>query len=216
MKQKILGISGSPVKKGNVEFFLNYMMEHAESKGAETEILNLSRLKIDDCVHCNYCIKKQKDGKYCSQNDDGQEVFEKIENADILVLSSPVYFLRTSARMAALLDRLRVFIFGNLSKGKMKNKIGISSAVAWARNSGLETTHLTHLFGFLTLEMIPVSVHHCVSPLGASAVSSPSGMGLFDRDVRIGVEDDLAGQHSGVAMIDRALELSKLINQRPD
>ncbi len=211
MKQKILGISGSPVKKGNVEFFLNHMMEYAKSKGAETETIYLSRLNIEDCIHCNFCIKKQKKGKYCSLSDDAQILFEKIEAADILVLSSPVYFLRTSARMASLIDRLRVFVFGNLVQGKMKNKIGVSSAVAWARNAGLETTHLTHIYGFLTLEMIPVSVHHCISPLGASAVSSPSGMGQFDKEIRHGVKDDLAGLHSGSAMIDRAIELAELI-----
>lgn len=214
MDLKILGITGSPVKEGNVEVFLEKMMGAVSKKpGVEIETLNLSTLDIQDCTHCNFCIRKQKPDKYCALKDDGQMLFEKIEAADIIVLASPVYFLRTSARMAAMIDRLRVFVFGNEASGKLKNKVGVSAAVSWARNAGLETTHLTHLYAFLTLEMVPVSVHHCVSPLGASAVASPMGSGIFDKSIRHGVETDNMGLHSGSAMMNRAIELATLLKK---
>jgi multimeric flavodoxin WrbA len=165
MRLSILGITGSPVKEGNVELLLKNMLDSVQ--GA----------------------------------------------ADILVLASPVYFMRTSARMAALLDRMRVFVFGNIAGGKLKNKIGVSAAVAWARHGGLETTHLTHLYFFLTTEMLPVSVHHCISPLGASALASENGMGLFNKEIRHGAARDAAGIHSGAAMMKRAVELAALIKK---
>lgn len=211
METRILAVSGSPVKKGNVDAYMKHMQAEAEKAGAQFETVRLSELEIGDCVHCNFCLRKQAAGKYCSLKDDAQPLFEKLEAADIILLSSPVYFMRTSGMMASFIDRMRVFVFGNIAGGRLKNKIGLSAAVAWARHGGLETTHLSHIYAFLTLEMIPVSVHHCVSPLGASGVASRNGMGLFDREVRLGVEQDPAGLHAASAMIGRALELARIM-----
>jgi len=126
MTYKILGISGSPVKKGNVEKLLNRAMEGLPAQDIERDIVHLSGLKIKDCIHCNFCLTKQTPGKYCAIKDDAQAIFEKAEAADIIILASPVYFMRTSARMAALIDRFRVFVFGNIAAVRMKNKIGVS------------------------------------------------------------------------------------------
>ena len=133
MTYHVLGISGSPVKKGNVEHFLDEMIKSIPDKNFTSEIINLSQTDIRECLHCNFCLAKQKKGKYCAINDGAQAVFEKVEQADIIILASPVYFMRTSAKMAAFIDRLRVFIFGNLVKGKLRNKIGVSAAVSWMR-----------------------------------------------------------------------------------
>ncbi|MFX0066870.1 MAG: flavodoxin family protein, partial [Candidatus Hermodarchaeota archaeon] len=130
MELNVLGISGSPVKDGNTETVLQYILDIVSREGLKSEGINLSRLHIKDCIHCNFCLRKQQPGKYCSIDDDTQEIFEKVERADILVLVSPVYFMRTSARMAAFIDRLRVFMYGNLVGGKLKNKIGVSAAVS--------------------------------------------------------------------------------------
>jgi multimeric flavodoxin WrbA len=211
MTYRILGISGSPVKKGNVETLLDRAVEGLPAKNIEREVVHLSGLKIQDCIHCNFCLTKQTPGKYCSLKDDAQVVFEKAEAADIIVLASPVYFMRTSARMAAMLDRLRVFAFGNLTAGRMKNKIGVSMAAAWARNGGLETTHLTHILAFLILEMIPASVHQGVSPLGASVLSSIGGSGNIDSAACRGINNDESGVQSARLILRRALELAKLM-----
>lgn len=144
MPYKILGISGSPVKEGNVDAFLSSIMNAAEEKRLQPETVHLSEVKIADCIHCNFCLSKQKEGKYCSVDDDAQMVFEKLEAADIIVLASPVYFMRTSGKMATFIDRLRVIIFGNVAGGKLRNKIGVSAGVSWLRHGGLETTHLSH------------------------------------------------------------------------
>lgn len=213
MALHILGISGSPVKKGNVETFLNLALEGLPPKEIKREVVHLSNLKIRDCVHCNFCLTKQMPGKYCSLKDDAQVVFEKAEAADILMLASPVYFMRSSARMAALLDRFRVFVFGNLAGGKMKNKIGVSMAVSWLRQGGLELAHLSHITAFLTLEMIPASVHKGVSPLGASALASADGSGGFDPNIRRGIENDEAGLQSARLIMRRAVELARLVRK---
>jgi multimeric flavodoxin WrbA len=213
MPYKILGISGSPVKDGNVDTFLASIMEMAVEKGIETETVSLSKMEIKNCIHCNFCLAKQKAGKYCSLEDDAQPIFEKMETADIIVLASPVYFMRTSGMMANFIDRLRVFIFGKIAGGKLRNKIGISAGVSWLRHGGMETTHLSHLYAFMTLDMIPATVHSCISPMGASAVASSHGEGKFDPSVRIGILKDQAGLGSGRAILSRALELVELIHK---
>lgn len=187
MSYRIPGISGSPVKKGNVETLLNRAIEGLPAKNIDHDIVHLSGLKIRDCLHCNFCLTGQMPG-YCSIRDDAQTVFEKAEAADIIVLASPVYFMRTSACMAALIDRFRVFVFGHLTAGRLKNKIGVSMAAAWLRHGGVETTHLTHILTFLGLEMIPAIVHKGVSPLGASVLTSINGSGNFDPAVSLGIE----------------------------
>lgn len=213
MAFKILGISGSPVKKGNMNTFLETIMEMAAEKGLETETVYLSQMEIKNCIHCNFCLSKQKEGKYCSLKDEAQTVYEKLEQADIIVLASPVYFMRTSGMMATFIDRLRVFIFGNIAGGKLRNKIGMSAGVSWMRHGGMETTHLSHIYAFYTLDMIPATIHTGISPMGASAVSSLHGEAKFDPSIRIGVKEDEAGLKSARAHLSRALELATLIHK---
>ncbi len=104
---------------------------------------------------------------------------------------------------------MRVFIFGNISSGKLKNKVGISAAVAWKRHGGFETTHLSHMYAFFNFDMIPVGCHHSISPLGASVVSSRDGHGIFEKDIKLGILEDKAGLKSGEMIIKRAVEVSK-------
>ena len=213
MTYRLLGISGSPVKDGNVETFLRKAIESASLKDLTCDIVNLSTLKVSDCVHCNFCVAKQTEGQYCALKDDAQLIYEKAEAADIIILASPVYFMRTSGRMASLIDRLRVFAYGNVAGGRLRDKVGISLAVAWRRHGGLETTHLSHLYAILALQMIPAGAHGSVSPLGISVLSSENGLGDFDPKVRLGIEKDEAGLDSAKVAIRRALHLVKRLKK---
>ena len=213
MNGYVLGISGSPVKEGNTDAFLQHLLSVTREQGFETEAIKLSQLDLRDCVHCNFCMVKQTPDRFCSLDDGAQALFEKVERADILVLASPVYFMRLSGYMASLLDRLRVFIFGNVAAGRLKNKIGVSAAVSWLRHGGVETTHLSQIGGFWTLDMIPATVHDCISPMGASTVASPAGSGKFVKDVRLGAKLDEPGLRSGTAIMNRAVELLELVRR---
>jgi multimeric flavodoxin WrbA len=59
---KILGISGSPVKDGNTENSLQKTMESISDSDVHHEAVNLSWLDIKDCVHCSFCLSRQKPG----------------------------------------------------------------------------------------------------------------------------------------------------------
>lgn len=86
-------------------------------------------------------------------------------------------------------------------------------AVSWLRQGGLELAHLSHITTFLTLEMIPASVHKGVSPLGASALASANGSGGFDPNIRRGIENDEEGLQSARLIMKRALELARLVRK---
>ncbi len=92
MTYKILGISGSPVKNGNVETLLNRAIESLPAKNVECDIVHLSGLKVKDCIHCNFCLTKQTKGKYCSIKDDAQAVFEKAEDGGYHCAGEPRIF----------------------------------------------------------------------------------------------------------------------------
>ncbi len=77
MAYKIMGISGSPVTDGNLDTFLASIMEMAVEKGMEAETVSLSKIEIKNCIHCNFCLVKQKPGKYCSLEDDAQPTIRK-------------------------------------------------------------------------------------------------------------------------------------------
>jgi len=98
---KILGIAGSPRRDGNTDLLLAELMRGAVSKGAEVKTITLNNLKILPCQHCDACFKEGK----CKYQDDMQQVYQELEQADVIVLASPVQFSGPSAPMKAMIDR---------------------------------------------------------------------------------------------------------------
>jgi multimeric flavodoxin WrbA len=98
---KVLGIAGSPRRNGNTDLLLSELMRGAVSKGAETKTIYLNNLKITPCQHCDACLKEGK----CRVMDDMQQIYEELEQADVIVLASPVQFSGPSAAVKAMIDR---------------------------------------------------------------------------------------------------------------
>jgi multimeric flavodoxin WrbA len=196
MTVKILGICGSPVKKGNTKAFLEESLRSAKTvPDVETELINLAGKKIRDCIHCNWCVRKQEEGKFCSINDDMNEIYPKIVEADALLLASPVYIGRLSGYLAACLDRLRAIVHGNLYKNCLHDKPGGALTVTWFRNSGVESTLMSMMAAFLTYKMVPVGAG-MRGQWGASGASSFHGAGGFDPEDRLLVLKDEFGVDS--------------------
>ena len=100
---KVLGIAGSPRRDGNTDLLLAEVMRGAASKGAEVKTIVLNDLDITPCQHCDAC---QKEGK-CRIDDDMQMVYRELEEADRIVLASPIQFMGVTAQMKAMIDRLQ-------------------------------------------------------------------------------------------------------------
>lgn len=99
----ILGINGSPRIGGNTDILLDRTLDGAQSIGAKTEKVILNNLKFSPCQEC----EDLKDDGRCIIEDDMQNLYRKIEKADVLILASPIFFGSLSAQMKMMIDRFQ-------------------------------------------------------------------------------------------------------------
>ena len=98
---KVLAINGSH-RKGNTEAILKEVLGGAASKGAQVELVSLREKNVENCKACSGC----EDKGTCKIGDDFPHIFEKIVNADLIVLGSPNYFNNVSALTKNFIDRM--------------------------------------------------------------------------------------------------------------
>jgi multimeric flavodoxin WrbA len=103
----VMAFNGSPRKKWNTATLLEKALEGASSQGAETNLIHLYDLNYKGCISCFAC--KTKGGKSygrCAVKDDLAPVFKLIEEADAIILGSPIYFGTVSGEMRSFMERL--------------------------------------------------------------------------------------------------------------
>jgi multimeric flavodoxin WrbA len=103
MMMKVLGIAGSPRRGGNTDLLLAELMKGAADKGAEVKTIVLSGLKFVPCTHCDSCLKEGS----CVVKDDMQDIYKEFEQADIIVLASPIQFSGITAHLKGMIDRFQ-------------------------------------------------------------------------------------------------------------
>lgn len=104
---KILAINGSPRMNNNTATLLKHALEGAESKGAETELVNLYKLNYKGCVSCFACkLKNAKNSGKCSYRDELSPILEKAIEADVLILGSSIYYHFVTGEMRSFMERL--------------------------------------------------------------------------------------------------------------
>ena len=101
MSKKVLILSGSPRKDGNSDILCNEFMRGAIESGNEVEKIRVAEKKIGFCTGCYAC----RNTGVCAIKDDMAEVMQKLIDADVIVLASPVYFYSIDAQLKALIDR---------------------------------------------------------------------------------------------------------------
>ena len=105
---KVIAINGSPRKGWNTATLLNRALEGAASEGVETELIHLYDLNFKGCTSCFAC--KLKDGNSygrCALKDELTPVLKQIEEeADAIILGSPIYFGTFSGEMRSFMERL--------------------------------------------------------------------------------------------------------------
>jgi multimeric flavodoxin WrbA len=101
MDLKVLGIMGSPRIGGNTDLLLDEALNGTQRGGAEVEKITLARLKIAPCREIYACLK---DGK-CPIKDDMDVLYDKLVNADAVIVATPIFFYTVSAQLAALISR---------------------------------------------------------------------------------------------------------------
>jgi multimeric flavodoxin WrbA len=191
---KVFGICASP-RNNTTAYVLNNALDKLENDGFETEIFTCQAKSIKPCMHCDYCLEHKK----CIIEDDMLEVYEGLQEADGLILATPVQSGGISSNLAAIMDRTRALeaIDYNLLRGK----IGMSIAVGGDMTGGQDFAHLKNITYFMIHGIIPVSGGPFGSNLGASFWSNDS-----IEDIK---EDDY-----GMESLDRTLhEFENFLNK---
>ncbi len=102
MNKKVLILSGSPRKNGNSDLLCNEFAKGAEQSGNVVEKIYVAEKSIHPCIACYHC---RDNGGECVFKDDMGEVLQKMIDADVIVLASPVYFYSISAQLKSVIDR---------------------------------------------------------------------------------------------------------------
>jgi multimeric flavodoxin WrbA/protein-tyrosine-phosphatase len=104
---QVLGLQGSPRKKGSSDYLLTAFMQAVSDLGADVQVLDIPRMKIKPCIGCGHCEKKG----LCVIDDDemAASVYDALRNAEVVVAASPVFFYSVTAQLKAMIDRSQTF-----------------------------------------------------------------------------------------------------------
>ena len=119
----VIGISGTPRKKGNSELLLRYALKPFENDGWNVKTFLLSELEI---IPCNACDSCRKTGT-CIINDDMQGIYDAFRWCNAIIISSPVYYLNVSVQLLSLLDRHYAVNIEKPLEGKVGGAIAVGS-----------------------------------------------------------------------------------------
>lgn len=142
---KVLLINGSPRGKGNTYIALSEVAKALEANGVETEIVSIGAKAVQGCIACGRCAELGR----CVFNDElYNTVRGKLEEADGIVVGSPVYYAGPNGSLCALLDRL-FFSASNLLRYKP------AASVAVCRRGGASAT-FDRLNKYFTINCMPI------------------------------------------------------------
>ena len=147
----VLGLQGSPRKRGNTDIFLNAFLDRAAQEGAVVRTIQAAHAGIVPCKGCGYC---EKHG-HCVITDDpmSTDIFGLIRQADLVVAASPVYFYGITAQLKVLIDRCQT-LWSRKYVYKLKDPLagsrqGLLFSVAASRGKQLfDGVHLTAQYFF--------------------------------------------------------------------
>lgn len=146
----VLGLQGSPRKKGNSDFLLSAFMSEAGKLGAQTHIIETDKKNIIPCKEYTTCERKG----FCPIKDDMKyEIYPLLWQADVIVAVSPVFFYNVTAQLKALIDRCQTLWARNYKLGLTdpgrKMRRGFMLAVGATKGKNLfEGLHLTTKYFF--------------------------------------------------------------------
>ncbi len=115
MSAQILVLSGSPRKNGNSIIASKRLLDHAQKMGMTGELIDLYCFNIEACIDCRACMKNEK---ICQQKDDMQNLYTKIDNADVIVFATPIYWFAANAKTKLVIDRFRPYFYNKKLQGK--------------------------------------------------------------------------------------------------
>lgn len=142
---KVLLLNGSPKAQGNTARALKEMEAIFAQEGIEVETVHVGNKDIRSCISCLHCKKAGK----CVFDDMVNELAVKFEQADGLVVGSPVYYASANATLVAALTRL-------FYSTRFDKRMKVGASVVVARRGGCSAT-FDELNKFFTISGMPVA-----------------------------------------------------------
>ncbi len=143
-KKKALFIIGSPRKDGNTAFLTDKLIDSLNDKYIIERIF-LTDYNISPCKECYYCMDKDE----CSIDDDMQQLYIKLNESKLIILSSPIFMGGVSARMKAFMERT-----WHLRRGQLMGKTG-SYILVGRRDFGSGINEMEEYLSRLKLNKVP-------------------------------------------------------------
>lgn len=143
---KVLLINGSPHKEGNTFIALSEVAKSLEAEGVATEIVHIGSKAVQGCIACYKCFELGK----CIFNDEPYRLIRgKLEEADGLIIGSPVYFAGPNGSLCSLLDRLFYS-----ARDLLQYKLGASVAVCRRGGASATFDRLNKYFTILNMPLV--------------------------------------------------------------
>ncbi len=155
-KKKAIGIIGSPRKNGNTTLLTNELLDLLKDS-FEIEKIFLKDLNINPCEECYHCMENEE----CSIKDDMQVLYPKLKEAQVIILSSPIFMGGVNSYMRAFMERT-----WHLRKGQLKGKTG-SYIIVGRRDIGSGTNEMEEY----------------LSRLQVNKIAGVLGFGFYEGDV---------------------------------
>ena len=176
----ILGICGSPRKQAT-DHALREALKMLEERDFETEFFGVRAKNISPCRHCDYCLREGE----CVVKDDMYEVYPLINDAEGIIMATPVYNGGVSAQLKIMMDRCRALGAANFDF--MRFKVGMAIAVGGDRIGGQELAIQQIMTFYILTGAVPVS---------GGAFGANLGANFWSQDTLEGVKKDAQGFRS--------------------
>jgi len=144
---KAIGIVGSPRRGGNTEILTTHALKAIEEEGIDTELIPLAGLDIRGCTGCMACVQAET----CTVKDDMWPIYEKMKEAQGIIVASPVYFSSATALVKGLMERAGYISQKN--NKTLKGKVGGSLVVARRGGHNFTKAQLDYWFHILEFTM---------------------------------------------------------------
>ena len=107
-KKKVIAFCASPRRGGNTDILIDEALCGARDAGCETEKIMLQKIKLGYCIGCRKCKDKGYEGM-CTVKDDMTPLYQKIMDADAVIIGFPIYTGRECAQLSTFMDRWDCF-----------------------------------------------------------------------------------------------------------
>lgn len=185
VRPNVVGVSASPRRRGNTDVLLDWALKGARSRGAVTKKISLNDLRYKPCQGCYRC---EATG-LCVIRDDMRRVYRSIEDADSVIIASPIFFGGVTAQLKAMIDRFhcawiarQVLKDGPLGKRSRRGYFLCSSDSGYRRHYLDASRMVKMLFNTIGIEF----AEKVFFPGSGKKIPSKCGRGDMRRAFKLG------------------------------